>query len=298
MAKAAVVRKDPAAALSESGAVSGLAPRRSGAGLGLRRSLLDSLLNVGEGAPDFIEAAPENWHAVGGARGRKLAALLERYPIYWHGLSLNLGGTDPLDDDLIDAVGALLDRGQALGYSEHLSFCAHDGHLYELLPLPFTEESVHHVAARVRQVQYRLGRRIALENSVYYLQPWADLSEGQFIRAVVEESDAALLLDVNNVYVNAQNHGTDPLGFLQEIPLERVDYLHVAGHRPPVDGLSIDTHGEAVHEAVWALLAEVYARVGPLPTLLERDFDFPPLAELLAELARVRDFQQRVAVAV
>jgi uncharacterized protein len=266
-------------------------PVIGGAGLGLRRSLLGPLLAQRPPGIDFLEFAPENWIGVGGRLGRQLRELLQHYPAVLHGLSLDIGGTDPLDLDLVRAVRSLMD---ALGigiYSEHLSYCAAEGHLYDLLPLPFTGEAVTHVAARVRQVQDVLGQPLLLENASYYAQTHCDLSEAEFIAAVVAESGCELLLDVNNVYVNSINHRYDPVAFLDGLPLERVRYLHIAGHYDEAPDLKVDTHGAAVIDPVWSLLAHTYARLGPLPTLLERDFNLPPLEGLLGELSRVRELQ-------
>jgi uncharacterized protein (UPF0276 family) len=272
-----------------------------GAGLGLRRALLDAFDAVADDRIDFIELAPENWIGVGGRFRRRLHAVAERFPVLLHGLSLDIGGQRPLDLDLIDRIKRFKRDSGALIYSEHLTSCADDGHLYDLLPIPFTAEAVHHVAARVREVQDRLGERIALENASYYLSPTEgltpapEMSEAQFIRAVLEEADCDLLLDVNNIVVNSINHGYDAETFLRQLPLERARYIHVAGHYVEADDLRIDTHGMAVIDPVWQLLAQAYALCGPLPTLLERDFNFPPFGELLDEVAQVRRLQSLAA---
>ncbi|MDG1943107.1 MAG: DUF692 domain-containing protein [Halioglobus sp.] len=263
-----------------------------GAGLGLRRALLGPLLTMDQGEIDFIEAAPENWIGVGGRSGKKLRAMVERYPLVLHGLSLDIGGPDPIDTELVQSVRALMDEINVPLYSEHLTYCAAQGHLYDLLPIPFTEEAVHYVAARVRQVQDILGVPIALENASYYAQPHADMSEVQFVSAVLQESGCDMLLDVNNIYVNSINHCYDPIEFLDALPLQRVRYIHVAGHYDEADDLKVDTHGAAVIDPVWALLAQTYRRLGPIPTLLERDFNFPPLTVLLQEVASIRALQR------
>jgi uncharacterized protein len=262
-----------------------------GAGLGLRRALLGPLLSMDQGQLAFVEAAPENWIGVGGRFGKQLRIMAERYPIVLHGLSLDIGGPDPIDTDLVGAVRDFMTEIGSPLYSEHLTYCAAQGHLYDLLPLPFTAEAVHHVAARVRQVQDILGQRIALENASYYAQPHCDLSEAQFINAVLLESDCDLLLDVNNVYVNSINHCYDPLAFLDALPLQRVRYIHVAGHYDEALDLKVDTHGADVIDPVWTLLKQTYQRIGPIPTLLERDFNFPPLSGLLQEVAHIRELQ-------
>jgi len=262
-----------------------------GAGLGLRRALLGPLVSMDQGAVDFMEVAPENWIGVGGRYAKKFRQLAERYPLALHGLSLDIGGPDPIDTELVRAVRTLMDEVRAPLYSEHLTYCAVDGHLYDLLPIPFTEEAVHYVAARVRQVQDILGQPLALENASYYAQPHTELSEAEFIGAVLEESGCDLLLDVNNIYVNSINHGYDPVGFLDALPLQRTRYIHIAGHYDEAPDLKVDTHGRDVIDPVWELLGEAYRRLGPLPTLLERDFNFPPLQSLLAEVGQIRDMQ-------
>lgn len=262
-----------------------------GAGLGLRRALLGPLQTMDSAAVDFMEVAPENWIGVGGRFGRQFRQLAERYPIVLHGLSLDIGGPDPIDTQLVQSVRKLMDDIGAPLYSEHLTYCAAEGHLYDLLPIPFTEEAVHHVADRVRQVQDIIGQPIALENASYYAQPHTDLSEAEFITAVLAESGCDLLLDVNNIYVNSINHRYDPVAFLDALPLERARYIHVAGHYDEAEDLKVDTHGADVIDPVWSLLAQAYRRLGPLPTLLERDFNLPPLQELLAEIEQIRVLQ-------
>ena len=265
-------------------------------GLGLRRALLGPLQAAdaeGRRDFDFLECAPENWIGVGGALGEALEDLSARHPLACHGLSLSLGGCAPLDETFLARVRRFLDHHRVATYSEHLSYCSDDGHLYDLLPIPFTEEAVHHVAARIRRTQDVLGRRIAIENASYYATPVvaADqrpMSEVDFTNAVLAEADCDLLLDVNNVYVNATNHRYDAHDFLARLPGERIAYLHVAGHYDEADDLKVDTHGAPVKDAVWSLLGEAYRRFGPRATLLERDFNIPPYAELVAELDTVR----------
>ncbi len=243
-----------------------------------------------------MEVAPENWIGVGGRFGRQFRQLAERYPIVFHGLSLDIGGPDPVDLNLVRAVRKLMDEFEVPLYSEHLTYCAAEGHLYDLLPIPFTEEAVHYVADRVRQVQDVIGAPIALENASYYAQPHTELSESEFIGAVIEESGCDLLLDVNNIYVNSINHRYDPLVFMEALPLQRARYIHVAGHFDEAEDRKVDTHGADVIDPVWNLLAEAYRRLGPLPTLLERDFNLPPLAELLQEVEQVRELQAQATM--
>ena len=269
-------------------------PARS-AGLGLRRALLDPLIEAPAGAFDFLECAPDNWIGVGGRLGEKLEQLSSRHPLACHGLSLSLGGPDPLDDDFLRRTRVFLDRHHVALYSEHLSYCSADGHLYDLLPMPFTDEAVRHVAGRISDVQDALGRRIAIENVSYYAAPFQALPESEFVNAVLAEADCDLLLDVNNVFVNAINHGYDARAFIDAMPSARIASVHIAGHYDEAQDLKIDTHGAAVKDAVWDLLAHAYARHGVRPTLLERDFNFPPLATLLEEVGRIRDLQAAFA---
>ncbi|MET0090163.1 MAG: DUF692 domain-containing protein [Candidatus Thiodiazotropha sp.] len=263
-----------------------------GAGLGLRRSLMGPLAEAPAALPDFLEVAPENWIGVGGRLGRQFRAFTERHRFVLHGLSLSLGGPTPVDRELVNAVGALMRTHAIALYSEHLSYCTDQGHLYDLMPIPFTEAAVAHVAARIRQVQDMLGQRIAIENVSYYAAPGREMSELEFLLAVLEAADCDLLLDVNNVYVNAHNHAYDPLAFIQQLPGERIAYLHVAGHYQESEDLIIDTHGAEIIDPVWDLLEQTYARFGPLPTLLERDFNLPPLPDLLREVDHIRTLQR------
>ncbi|HKJ72237.1 MAG TPA: DUF692 domain-containing protein [Gammaproteobacteria bacterium] len=268
-----------------------------GAGLGLRRAFLRDLLAGPERPPDFLEVVPENWIGVGGRLGRDLRAVTEPYPLAAHGLTLNIGGPRPLDRDHLRDLRAFLDAHGVAVYSDHLSFTADDGQLYDLLPIPFTEEAADYVAARVAVVQEELGRQVVLENASYYAAPGAALDEAEFIRRVLEGGDCRLLLDVNNVFVNSVNHGYDGHAFLEALPPERVAYFHIAGHRREADDLIIDTHGAPVIDPVWDLLDHAYRRFGPLPTVLERDTRIPPLAEVLAEVDAIRRHQGRFAPA-
>ena len=272
-------------------------PQVRGAGLGLRRALLGPLATTAPQAGagiGFLEVAPENWMRLGGRLGRQFREYTERFPFVTHGLSLSIGSPAPLDEDFVRALRAFLDAHSIADYSEHLTWCSDDGHLYDLMPIPFTEAAVDYVVARVRRVQDLLGRRIALENASYYAPLATELTEAEFIREVVARADCDLLLDVNNVVVNSINHRYDPLRFLDALPLSRVRYLHIAGHYVEAEDLRVDTHGSDVGEAAWALLDAVYARLGPVPTLLERDFNIPPLPELMREIGRI-DAAQRAA---
>jgi len=261
------------------------------AGLGLRRSLMPELKSLAGSELDFLEVAPENWVHIGGRYGRSFRELAERYPIYLHGLSLNIGGFAPLKKELLTDIKQFMADFNCPLYSEHLTYCGDEGQLYDLLPIPFTEEAVYHVAERVKQVQDVLGQRILLENASYYAAPAQAMSESEFINAVLAEADCDLLLDVNNIFVNSVNHRYDPVQFLHSLPLARARYIHIAGHFDEAEDLRVDTHGADVIDPVWALLDEAYCLCGPLPTLLERDFNFPPMAELLLEIGQIRRAQ-------
>jgi len=262
-----------------------------GAGLGLRRPIADKLMAEPPGDVDFMEVAPENWIHVGGALAKKLRFFTERYPFLIHGLSLSIGAPSPLDEQLVrDIKGFMADHNIRL-YSEHLSYCGDDGQLYDLMPIPFTEEAVSYVAQRVRRVQDILEQRIALENVSYYAPIDTSMSEKEFLLAVLEESDCDLMLDINNIVVNSINHRYDASAFLKDMPAERIRYFHLAGHYVEAEDLRIDTHGTAVDEQAWQLLAEAYSLFGPVPTLLERDFNFPPMNELLDEVRRIKRLQ-------
>lgn len=264
-----------------------------GAGLGLRRFFLDAVTDRPPPVVDFWEIAPENWIGVGGRQGRRLRSMTERHPFVCHGLSLSIGSPAPLDVAFVSQIKDFLDSHGIETYTEHLSYCSDDGHLYDLLPIPFTAEAIRYVAGRVRQVQDILGRRIALENVSYYAAPSQELSELDFITGVLDEADCSLLLDVNNIYVNAINHRYDPYDFLARLPGERICYGHIAGHFVEAEDLRIDTHGADVIDPVWDLLDAAYTRFGVFPTLLERDFNIPPMSELLREVQRVADAQVR-----
>lgn len=264
-----------------------------GAGLGLRRAHLGPLLNAIPPEIDFLEVAPENWLGAGGRMGRLFADIAERVPLACHGLLLNLGGPDPLDVAYLKRLKPFLQRFKVRAYGDHLTFCGEAGLLYELLPMPFTAEAVTHMAARIRQVQDVLERRITVENASYYCALATDLTESEFINGVLAEADCELLLDINNVFVNCQNHGGDPLAFLHSLPGDRIAYAHIAGHLRTDDGLIIDTHGDAVVDPVWQLLDAAYTHFGVFPTLLERDENIPPLEDVLAEIRHIRALQAR-----
>jgi uncharacterized protein (UPF0276 family) len=271
-------------------------PRLARVGLGFRRELIPALKSGVPDAIDFFEIAPENWIDLGGGAARDLRFFTERYPFVCHGLSLSIGSPAPLDEGLLQKIRHFLDQHRILLYTEHLSYCSDDGHLYDLLPIPFTEEAVKYVAERVRRTQNILERRIALENASFYVaSPIADMSELDFIQAVLLEADCDLHLDVNNVYVNSINHGYDPVDFIRALSSDRIVYMHMAGHHKEAENLIIDTHGADVIDPVWSLLDQTYGMHGVAPTLLERDFNIPPLGQLMREVQRIALIQARHA---
>lgn len=265
-----------------------------GAGLGLRRELIPALKAAVPPVINFFEIAPENWLEIGGASNRHLRYFTERYPFVCHGLSLSLGGPAPLDEVFLKRVKTFLSEHKVKLYTEHLSYCSDDGHMYDLMPIPFTEEAVRYVSARIRRTQEILEQKIAVENASFYVAPAInEMSELEFIKSVLKEADCLLLLDVNNVYVNSVNHRYDPLQFIQSLPAGRIVYLHIAGHYREAEDLIVDTHGAGVIEPVWALLEKTYQIFGVHPTLLERDFNIPPLEELAAEVRRIAALQAK-----
>ncbi len=268
-------------------------------GLGLRREMLSP-------APDpalfdqpisFLEIAPENWVNIGGSYRRRFNQVADKVPMVLHGLSLSLGGPDALDVDLVHKVKEFKQAYQIPLYSEHLSFCSDNAHLYDLLPIPFTEAAARHVSDRIGATQDILGERIAIENSSYYLAPGAEMSEIEFIKLVLDGADCNLMLDLNNVYVNSVNHRYDAKTFLEQLPGQRIVYGHVAGHYNEADDLIVDTHGADVITNVWDLLRHAYRLFGVFPTLLERDFNIPPMTELLKEVSIIRDCQEQAIAA-
>jgi len=267
-----------------------------GAGLGLRRSFLNEIIDHPAKQVDFFEVAPENWMTIGGKLGKQFRAMTERYHFICHGLSLSIGSTDALDLSFVHNLKHFMAEHGIKFYSEHLSYCSQQGHLYDLMPMPFTGEAVRHTAQRIRQVQDILEQKIAIENISYYAAPGQELPEIEFFNAVVAEADCDVLLDINNIYVNSINHGYDAEAFLRAIPAERISYAHIAGHYVEANDFLIDTHGATVIDPVWTLLAKAYGLYGVFPTLLERDFNLPPLADLLEEVAIIAQLQQTYRV--
>lgn len=258
-------------------------------GLGFRRDIADNFINSEILTPQFIELAPENWINMGGYWRKKLKAASEQYPITCHGLSLSIGSPDPIDFDWLKKVKLFLDEYNVQIYSEHLSFnsCS-NAHLFDLLPIPFREDAVKHVSQRIREVQDFLERKIAIENVSYYTPVAPEMTEEKFISDILEESDCQLLFDVNNVYVNAFNHNYNAKEFINSLPLDRVAYIHMAGHLKVDENTIIDTHGEPIIDPVYDLFDWATSKMQPVPVLLERDFNFPEMAELQMEIIQLQ----------
>lgn len=275
-----------------------------GAGLGLRREIIKDLKQANLENIDFFEIAPENWMHLGGIYKKNLREFTERFPFACHGLSLSIGSTEDLDTELLKSVRDFLKEHQISLYTEHLSWCSDDGHLYDLLPIPCTREAVRWVADRIKRAQDILGMQIGMENASYYLAPpGAEMKEEEFICEVVKEADCLLHLDVNNIYVNSNNFNFDALEYLKALPLERTCYIHVAGHYVEDDGIIVDTHGADVIDPVWDLLDKAYQHLSDskglalnasaIPSCLERDFNFPALAQLFSEVEQIRTLQSK-----
>jgi uncharacterized protein (UPF0276 family) len=266
----------------------------NGAGLGLRRALLGPLSSVDCEQINFMEVAPENWIGVGGRLGKQFRGFTERFDFLCHGLSLSIGSPDPLDISFVKEVGKFMREHGVKAYSEHLSFCSNEGHMYDLMPIPFTEEAVHYVAQRIQIVQDIIEQPLIIENVSAYAQPGKEMEEIDFLKAVIDESDCRLLLDVNNVFVNSTNHGFDAREYIRKIPVDRISYLHIAGHYEEAKDLLVDTHGASVKQDVWDLLDFTYQQHGAIPTLLERDFNIPSVEELISEIDMIKQAQAKV----
>jgi uncharacterized protein (UPF0276 family) len=270
-----------------------------GVGLGLKRELIPQIQSLYGQTQianiNFVEIAPENWIVSGGERAQQLDWFAERYPIVCHGLCLSLGGLQALNTDFLKQVKAFMATYHIPLYTEHLSYCGDaQGLLYDLLPIPFTEEAVKYVAARIRQAQDVLGQRIGIENASFYAAaPISEMDEITFLKAVLEEADCLLHLDINNIYVNSVNFNFDAHAFLRQIPKDKIVYAHIAGHLQVKPDLLVDTHGEDIIDPVWILLDEAYRLFGTFPTLLERDANIPPLNELLQEINKIVETQAR-----
>jgi uncharacterized protein len=260
-----------------------------GIGLGLRRSFARELLAT-ERKVDWLEITPENWWGFGGERAALLRECSRRWPMVSHSVSLSLGGPDPLDARLLEGIETMRRQLDFAWWSDHLCYSSANGvNFQDLLPLPATEEAVEHVAARIREAQHEVDAPLLVENISYYAHmPGSQLDDATFLRAVVERADCEVLLDINNVYVNALNHGFDPRACIDAMPLERVRQIHLAGHTRQ-EGLIIDTHIGPIIDEVWDLFRYTLRRAGRfIPTMVEWDQDIPPLDEVLDELDRAR----------
>jgi hypothetical protein len=264
----------------------------AGFGLGLRTPHYEAMLNETH-AIDWLEVITENYLVPGGKPLHYLERIRERFPMVMHGVSLSIGGTDPVDREYLAAVRALAARIEPHWVSDHLCWTGVDGrNVHDLLPLPYTEEALASVVARVGQVQDALGRQILLENVSSYLAfRESDMSEWEFLREVAQRADCAILLDINNIYVSSVNHGFDPLTYLQAIPKDRVRQFHLAGHSD-MGGHLIDTHDHPIVEPVWHLYRAAVAQFGAVPTMIERDDNIPALSELVAELDIARELSR------
>jgi uncharacterized protein (UPF0276 family) len=263
----------------------------SGAGLGLRRALLGPLSSVTPEQINFMEVAPENWIGVGGRLGKEFRSYTERFDFMCHGLSLSIGSPDELDIVFIKQVRDFMRLHNIKAYSEHLSYCSSEGHMYDLMPIPFTEEAVKYVAQRIRTVQDIIEQPLIIENVSAYAQPGKQMDEIDFLTSVVEEADCRILLDVNNVFVNSTNHEFSAEDYIRKIPTEKISYLHIAGHYEEAEDLLVDTHGATVKQDVWDLLAYTYQQHGVVPTLLERDFNIPSIDDLMSEIQMINQIQ-------
>jgi len=265
-----------------------------GIGLGFRREMAQEMIAFEHGAPDFIEFAPENWMDMGGYWGKVLQRATEKYPVLCHGLSLSIGSPDEPDWNFLKKLKIFLDDHNVEIYSEHLSYSKCDNaHLYDLLPIPFREDAVKHITERLRVFQDYLERPIAIENVSYYTPVAAEMDEGTFISSIVSESGCQLLLDVNNVYVNAFNHNYEAKAFIQSLPLDRVAYIHMAGHERVAPDLIIDTHGQDIIDPVYDLFEWTVPQLQPVPVLLERDFNIPEMNMLQNEMNQLRQITQQ-----
>lgn len=263
-------------------------------GIGYRKDFSDAFLESSILKPDFIEVAPENWMEIGGFWKQQLKKAVERYPLFCHGLSLSVGSPEGIDIGFVKKVKQFLEDFQVSVYSEHLTFSKVDNaHLYDLLPIPFTQDAINRVVENIKQVQDLLGRRLILENGSYYTVLKAEMSEEDFINEIVKRSDCELLLDVNNVYVNAFNHRYNAKNFIEKMPLDRVRYIHMAGHLKVNENLIIDTHGSKIIDPVYELFEFTMRKLKrDIPVLLERDFNIPELSILQDEIDVLRKIKK------
>jgi len=258
-------------------------------GIGFRKDFADEFLNTGSLSPSFVEVSPENWMGIGGYWKKVFNQVAQKYPVLLHGLSLSIGSPDEIDYQFLEKVRVFIREYNIKIYSEHLSFSKCDNaHLYDLLPIPFCKEAVQHVSEKIARVQDYLQMEIAMEIVSYYTPIAAEMSEAEFITDIVTQSGCKLLLDVNNVFVNSFNHRYDANKFIDWLPLDKVAYIHMAGHEKIAEDLIIDTHGQPIIDPVYNLFEYTVQKMSdPVPVLLERDFNIPDLKELQAELDRL-----------
>lgn len=264
-------------------------------GLGFRRDISDEILELNKkDAPAFVEIAPENWIELGGYWGKILKQVAEKHTVTTHGLSLSIGSPDPLNWNYIKKIKTFLNENNITIYSEHLSYSqSKNAHLYDLLPIPFREDAIKHISQRLREVQDFLEIPIALENVSYYTPVAAEMDEATFISSIVQESGCKLLLDINNVYVNAFNHQYNPKEFISNLPLSEVSYIHMAGHEQVEEDLIIDTHGQPIIDDVYNLFEWTLPKINKVPVLLERDFNFTDMGEIIGELNTIEAITQK-----
>jgi hypothetical protein len=265
-------------------------------GIGFRKDFAEEFLEGKNLTPAFVEVAPENWMDLGGYWKRVFNKVAEKYPVYSHGLSLSLGSPDELDWELLKHIKAFLHEYNIKIYSEHLSYSKCDNaHLYDLLPIPFRWDAVAHISERIKAVQDFLERKIAIEIVSYYTPVAAEMNEVEFVSSIVKEADCKLLLDVNNIYVNGFNHNYDAKNFIAQLPLDKVEYIHMAGHEQVAPDLIIDTHSEPIIDPVYDLFEFTIGKLPKnVPVLLERDFNIPELHELQTELNRLENICRKV----
>lgn len=263
-----------------------------GVGLGLRKDIFEDTLK-NKKIIDFLEIAPENYIFKGGATLERLLTAKKHFPIIPHGLNFSIGGTDPFDPELINATKKLFSVIKPPWFSDHLCFnYVESTYIHDLIPLPYTKSVASHVADRVKKLEDIFQIPFLIENPSYYMIIDSDLDEATFLTQIVEEADCGLLLDINNVYVNSKNHNYDPIKFLEDIPIERTLQVHIAGHFNR-GKIIIDTHGEAIIEEVFDLLGELVKRCEPKAILLERDFNFPDISELLSEIKKIKSIVKK-----
>ena len=256
--------------------------------------MAEDFLRTNDLRVDFVEFAPENWIGMGGYWQNILEKVAERYPIFLHGLSLSIGSPEDIDWDFLLEVKKFIKKYNIKIYSEHLSYTkSKNAHLYDLLPIPFRYDAVKHIVERIKKIQDFLEQKIVIENVSYYTSVEAEMDEASFIKTIVNESDCKMLLDVNNVYVNAFNHHYNAKEFISDLPLDKIEYIHMAGHTRVSETLIIDTHGEDIIDPVYELFDYTIQKIDSVPVLLERDFNIPILSHLNKEITNLRNITNK-----